>query len=630
MALARARACQQQRESRRLTRAPRSPPLAQVRKEDFDNAIKSAQEALRAKTSSSQMMLEQASSAMRNAVSALSLSEQEVANLRAVVKELKEGQDGASGNEAVNRERAQLRAAQQRVQELSQNFRALQNEVARMRYEQEGVDMPVAAKFPVRIDPMLSSKVVVIAQLVMLGYSYADSEDAVDAVRVHDTELALEWLEGRNVRKTSMLPENRFKLESPRTNKFRGSSPNRSSWSPPRERTRTPTRNGRNTRAKPAEDLLKGPTSPRERTSPRSILPTVRQSRPLDPEFANAAKHRRPEHRGPYNAADLYRARKRAVTVLSECAENPPPGLSRPNQLRRQTDAMAALTRLTEGVGAHLLVQLGCIRVATRVMQREANNKRVVLLCLDMIRGLLVNPLSIVHAARSRGFEEMPRAICQVVDKYHADDMDACGAAAATLWPAATVGKRPAQDAIVDAGAVDFHRAGAVSPQERRPLGGERPEAHRVPPRARHPQRAGAGDDGQVARPRPHPQGPGGARAHILQGRVLRASRLDKGRVYKPDASPERSNHRPLRLQAAVEESLVAAGEPSSQAGKHDAAAELDAQVAGRWHARARAAQGSGARRSRRRATGSQTRRDVPREEAGGDDALRDGCQPAG
>ena len=137
---------------------------------------------------------------MRNAVSALSLSEQEVANLRAVVKELKEGQDGASGNEAINRERAQLRAAQQRVQELSQNFRALQNEVARMRYEQEGVDMPVAAKFPVRIDPMLSSKVVVIAQLVMLGYSYADAEDSVDSVRVHDTELALEWLESRNAR----------------------------------------------------------------------------------------------------------------------------------------------------------------------------------------------------------------------------------------------------------------------------------------------------------------------------------------------------------------------------------------------------------------------------------------------
>ena len=408
---------------------------------------------MRAKTSSSQMMLEQASSAMRNAVSALSLSEQEVANLRAVVKELKEGQDGASGNEAVNRERAQLRAAQQRVQELSQNFRALQNEVARMRYEQEGVDMPVAAKFPVRIDPMLSSKVVVIAQLVMLGYSYADSEDAVDAVRVHDTELALEWLEGRNVRKTSMLPGTQRDAAGDRSSQFKLGSAEagqrkHNASSPPR--------------------LLKAPTSPRERTSPRSILPTRSRD---DPGFANAAKHRRPDHRGPHDAADLYRARKRAVTVLSICAENPPPGLSRPNQLRRQTDAMAALTRLTEGVGAHLLVQLGCIRVATRVMQREANNKRIVLLCLDMIRGLLVNPLSMIHAARSRGFQEMPRVICQVVDKYHADDMDACGAAAATLWPAATVGKRPAQDAIVDAGAVDFIARALCRPKSDDPSG---------------------------------------------------------------------------------------------------------------------------------------------------------------
>ena len=201
-----------------------------------------------------------------------------MANLRAVVKELKEGQDGASGNEAVNRERAQLRAAQQRVQELSQNFRALQNEVARMRYEQEGVDMPVAAKFPVRIDPMLSSKVVVIAQLVMLGYSYADSEDAVDAVRVHDTELALEWLEGRNVRKTSTLRsgDDRFKLESaahkqavPRfkpESQFMVGSAARTNADAERETVVTHAHT-------PGPDLLKGPTSPRASTSPRSILP---------------------------------------------------------------------------------------------------------------------------------------------------------------------------------------------------------------------------------------------------------------------------------------------------------------------------------------------------------------------
>jgi hypothetical protein len=78
--------------------SPTLPPQQQVSKEDFENAIRSAQEALRAKTSSSQVMLQQASSAMRNAVTALSLSEQEVANLRVVVKELKE-RPSESGNE---------------------------------------------------------------------------------------------------------------------------------------------------------------------------------------------------------------------------------------------------------------------------------------------------------------------------------------------------------------------------------------------------------------------------------------------------------------------------------------------------------------------------------------------------
>jgi hypothetical protein len=32
-----------------------------------------------------------------------------------------------------------------------------------MRYEQEGTDMPVASKFPIRIDPMLASKVGLLA-----------------------------------------------------------------------------------------------------------------------------------------------------------------------------------------------------------------------------------------------------------------------------------------------------------------------------------------------------------------------------------------------------------------------------------------------------------------------------------
>ena len=191
-----------------IGKSPSRSPLplspAQVSKEDFDQAVRGAQEALRAKTTSSQMMLQQASSAMRNAVTALSLSEQEVANLRAVVKELQE-RPGEGGGDFGDRERAQLRAAQARVAELSANFRNLQSEVARMEYERDGADMPVATRFPIRIDPALSSKVVCIAQVVMLGHAYGDAENAIDAVRVNDAALAVEWLEARNVAKIQML-----------------------------------------------------------------------------------------------------------------------------------------------------------------------------------------------------------------------------------------------------------------------------------------------------------------------------------------------------------------------------------------------------------------------------------------
>jgi hypothetical protein len=188
-------------------------------------------------------------------------------------------------------------------------------------------------------------------------------------------------------------------------------------------------------------------------------------------DFAAAAAARNPAHRGEYHPSDLYRARKRAVTLLCHVAENPPPRLSRPNQLRYQTNATVALTRLASGVGANMLVQLGVVMTAVRVMKKEANNVRVVTQCMDLIRELLVNPLSMIAAVKSKGFQLMPQAICHIVEKYHADDVDACGAAAGTLWPAATVGKRPAQDAIVKAGAVDFIARALSRPKRDDPSG---------------------------------------------------------------------------------------------------------------------------------------------------------------
>ena len=138
---------------------------------------------------------------MRGAVTALSLSEQEVANLRAVVKEL-QSDPRAAATSATASARGSRRAGTRRraLRQLPQP----PDEVARMGYERDGTDA-VATRFPIRIDPALSSKVVCIAQVVMLGYAYGDAENAIDAVRVSDAALAVEWLEARNVAKIQML-----------------------------------------------------------------------------------------------------------------------------------------------------------------------------------------------------------------------------------------------------------------------------------------------------------------------------------------------------------------------------------------------------------------------------------------
>ena len=299
------------------------PPLspAQVSKEDFDQAVRGAQEALRAKTTSSQMMLQQASSAMRNAVTALSLSEQEVANLRAVVKELQE-RPGEGGGDFGDRERAQLRAAQARVAELSANFRNLQSEVARMEYERDGTDMLVATRFPIRIDPALSSKVVCIAQVVMLGYAYGDAENAIDAVRVNDAALAVEWLEARNVAKIQMLAPTELRAR-PRHRRGRDDDPSDSH------------RRGNDDDDAPrhppgAFDPRAGSVDPRAGPLPRrsiaGVVPETDEARTL------GGLSRGVRTKTGRDASELYAARKRAVMTLAILAVHPPPTMGKPDR----------------------------------------------------------------------------------------------------------------------------------------------------------------------------------------------------------------------------------------------------------------------------------------------------------
>ena len=289
---------------------PLSP--AQVSKEDFDQAVRGAQEALRAKTTSSQMMLQQASSAMRNAVTALSLSEQEVANLRAVVKELQE-RPGEGGGDFGDRERAQLRAAQARVAELSANFRNLQSEVARMEYERDGTDMPVATRFPIRIDPALSSKVVCIAQVVMLGYAYGDAENAIDAVRVNDAALAVEWLEARNVAKIQMLAPTELRARAI------GAGATTTRQTAIGAETTTTTRHVTPPALSTPAPALSTPApalSPRR--SIAGVVPETDEARTL------GGLSRGARTKTGRDASELYAARKRAVMTLAILAVHPP------------------------------------------------------------------------------------------------------------------------------------------------------------------------------------------------------------------------------------------------------------------------------------------------------------------
>jgi len=456
-----------------------------VSKHDFDMAVTNAQEALRAKTSSSQAMLQQASSAMRNAVTALSLSEQEVANLRQSVEELKQqqrdapGRAGGGDGPATDRERAQLRAAQARLTELSQNFRALQSEVARHRYEQDGTAMPVASAFPLRIDPMLSSKVVCIAQLVMLGYSYGDAENALDAVRVNDTIVALEWLEARRVVKISLVGEADAAA-------FRSAFANTAANV---QLTTSTTTHAQLTTTRAASSVLYKETA--ESTTTRGAIAKQSSMRGVDLKL-DSAERATPAagdfragavtKRG-FDANELYAARKRSVMMLAMLAVNPPPTLSKDKQEAMAFGALRALANLANGDSAYLVMMLGGVRCGVECLNLYPGDPTCAAAAFDVFRGIAANPSTMAKLRKQQRFKLLPKAVVSAVRSLapniegvpasaaRVGDMDVLGAAAHALWAMASIGGADQQDRIVSAGALDFIKEALSRPKSADPAG---------------------------------------------------------------------------------------------------------------------------------------------------------------
>lgn len=427
-----------------------------VPKAEFDRAIEAAQQALRAKTASSQQMLAQASGAMRNALTALSLSEQEVANLKATVKELQE-RPAEGTNEIIEREREELRTAQQRVADLSSAFRQLQGEVARVRYEQEGFDMPVGMSLPVKIAPELSSRVTVIAQLVMLGYAYEDGEMALDAIRVNDLHLALEWLEGRHATKTQFSINQRRAAMLDDTIR----SPALDS---PTEARRITTTNERTTTTRAKIQPIRDPKSVEQ---PKIAPIETEQVRVI---ARTSTTQRLKVDRGRLS---MYEARKRAVSSMICMAINPPGsmrGLSARN-IRSGFTAeeiaercIAGLARLAQRSGSFMILSLGGNRCAFDCVKLYGKNPRMVINCFRLMRALASNPITMMHVKKQQRFRLLPTTVSQAVG-LHEQNLEVVSEGAHTLWASNTLGGKVSQERCKSSGILRYVKAALVNPQ---------------------------------------------------------------------------------------------------------------------------------------------------------------------
>ena len=215
-----------------------------VTKTEFDFAMQAAQNALKAKTSANHMLTVQAKAAMQNAVTALKITEKECQTLRTQLMDLRRDPDLATElmiEDALRRDREQLRVAKERVKKLSNAYRMLQNEIGKERYEaaafvsgarrgeeeeggyegerrrrEEGGGttssdgnkrnnrnttlvsiLPVAMEYPIKLDRAHETRTIVLAQLCMQGYALDDCERAMEELQSTDLYECLDWLEER-------------------------------------------------------------------------------------------------------------------------------------------------------------------------------------------------------------------------------------------------------------------------------------------------------------------------------------------------------------------------------------------------------------------------------------------------
>ena len=323
-----------------------------VTKTEFDFAMQAAQNALKAKTRANHMLTLQAKAAMQNAVTALKITEKECQTLRTQLMDLRRDPDLATElmiEDALRRDREQLRVAKERVKKLSNAYRMLQNEIGKERYdaaafvsgarrgeEEEGgyegerrrreegggttssdgnkrnnrnttlvSILPVAMEYPIKLDRAHETRTIVLAQLCMQGYALDDCERAMEELQSTDLYECLDWLEEREAlravynEETLMLRRDEEEAEE-------------------EEEEAEEDRAARRRRQLAASRLIDDETT---EDNDDDDDDDERSSFELGDEF-DYAKYDSSNLR--LTSEELYAARARAVRVLCACATDPP------------------------------------------------------------------------------------------------------------------------------------------------------------------------------------------------------------------------------------------------------------------------------------------------------------------
>ena len=331
-----------------------------VTKTEFDFAMQAAQNALKAKTRANHMLTLQAKAAMQNAVTALKITEKECQTLRTQLMDLRRDPDLAMElmiEDALRRDREQLRVAKERVKKLSNAYRMLQNEIAKERYEaaafvsgarrgeeeeggyegerrrrEEGGGttlsdgnkrnnrnttlvsiLPVAMEYPIKLDRAHETRTIVLAQLCMQGYALDDCERAMEELQSTDLYECLDWLEEREALRAVYNEETLMLRRDEEEEKFEEEEAEEEE-----EEESEEDRAARRRRQLAASRLIDDETT---EDNDDDDDDDERSSFELGDEF-DYAKYDSSNLR--LTSEELYAARARAVRVLCACATDPP------------------------------------------------------------------------------------------------------------------------------------------------------------------------------------------------------------------------------------------------------------------------------------------------------------------